>query len=113
MMRLLLQWTLKLKGLVPPRILPDDQTRGSRDHLADAVSCFAESFKEYVSRAQGPPKPSSQEIYKVVSSVLGISRHQVLKVLKRFMNGTVDEFEILKNLPEGEKLDWVLLCIND
>lgn len=87
--------------------------RLKRDHLAEAVSSFAESFKEYVSRSQGPTKPSSQEIYGVVSSVIGISRHQVLKAVKRFMSGTVDEFEMLKTLPEEEKLDWILLCIND
>ncbi|XP_021747540.1 uncharacterized protein LOC110713394 [Chenopodium quinoa] len=86
--------------------------RLKRDCLADALSYFAESFKDYVSRTQGPPKPSSQEIYEVVLSVLGISRHQVLQAVKRFMNVT-DEFEMLNNLSEGENLDWVLLCIND
>uniref|UniRef100_A0A803N1Q8 Myb/SANT-like domain-containing protein n=2 Tax=Chenopodium quinoa TaxID=63459 RepID=A0A803N1Q8_CHEQI len=75
--------------------------RLKRDRLADVVSYFAESLKDYVSRTQGPPKPSSQEIYEVISSVLGISRHQVLQAVKRFMNGTND-FEMLKNLSEGE-----------
>ncbi|KAL2937653.1 RIB43A-like with coiled-coils protein 2 [Bienertia sinuspersici] len=87
--------------------------RLKRDRLVDAISSFTELFKEYVSRAQGPLKPSSQEIYNVVSNVLGISRHQVLKVVKRFMNGTIDEFDMLKKLPEEQKLDWILLCIND
>ncbi|KAL2942311.1 Collagen alpha-1(XIV) chain [Bienertia sinuspersici] len=60
-----------------------------------------------------PSKPSSQEIYNVVSNVLKISQHQVLRAVKRFMNGTIDEFDMLKNLPEEQKLDWILLCIND
>ncbi|XP_048499016.1 uncharacterized protein LOC125496948 isoform X2 [Beta vulgaris subsp. vulgaris] len=84
-----------------------------RDRLADAVSSFADSFKEYVSKAQGPPKPSSQEIYDVVSSVLGLSGQQVLQAVKRFMNGPVNEFDMLKHLPEEQKLDWILLCISD
>ncbi|KAL2900393.1 Tubulin alpha-2 chain [Bienertia sinuspersici] len=74
--------------------------RLKRDRLVDAVSSFVESFKKYVSRAQGPPKPSSQEIYDVISNVLGISRHQMLRAVKRFMNGAPDDFEMLKNLPE-------------
>ncbi|KAL2923372.1 Small EDRK-rich factor 1 [Bienertia sinuspersici] len=87
----------------------DSNKRLKRDHLADAISGFVESFKEYVSRAQGPPKPNSQEIYYVVSNVLGISRHQVLRAVKRFMYGTADEFEMLKNLFEEQKLDRILL----
>ncbi|KAL2942438.1 Serine/threonine-protein kinase PknD, partial [Bienertia sinuspersici] len=87
--------------------------RLKRDILADAVSSFVESFKEYVNRAQGPPKLSPQELYSVVSNVLGITRHQVLRAVKRFKSGTIDEFDMLKNLPEEQKLDWILLCIND
>ncbi|KAL2943146.1 Uncharacterized protein RDABS01_031494, partial [Bienertia sinuspersici] len=43
----------------------DSNKRLKRDRLADAVSSFEESFKEYVRRAQGPLKPSCQEIYHV------------------------------------------------
>ncbi|KNA06554.1 hypothetical protein SOVF_179940 [Spinacia oleracea] len=86
--------------------------RLKRDRLADAVSSFAESFKEYVSMSRNPPRPTSQEIYDVVSSVLGFSRHQVLRDVKRFVNGTNDEFDMLKNLPDDQKLDWILLCVD-
>ncbi|XP_021860459.2 uncharacterized protein [Spinacia oleracea] len=61
----------------------ESNKRLKRDRLADAVSSFAESFKEYVSKARNPPRPTSQEIYEVVSSVLGLSRHQVLRAVKR------------------------------
>ncbi|XP_017242378.1 uncharacterized protein LOC108214731 [Daucus carota subsp. sativus] len=84
-----------------------------RDRLADAVTKFAESFSEYVSKARGPPRPSSKEIYDVLSAVPYISRMQILKGVKSFMNGTVDMFEMLKSLPEDDKLDWVLLHIDD
>lgn len=80
-----------------------------RDRLADAVSSFAESFKEYV-QSRNPPKPDSKEVYDVVSNVVGLSRQQVLKAAKQFLNNTA-EFDMLKGLPENEKLDWVLLCL--
>ncbi|KAL2904027.1 Uncharacterized protein RDABS01_002737 [Bienertia sinuspersici] len=57
-----------------------------RDRLANVISSFVESFKEYVSRAQGSLKPSSMEIYDVISSILGLSHQQVLKAVKRFMS---------------------------
>uniref|UniRef100_A0A803L9U5 Myb/SANT-like domain-containing protein n=1 Tax=Chenopodium quinoa TaxID=63459 RepID=A0A803L9U5_CHEQI len=77
---------------------------------ANAVSSFAESFKEYVSKST---RPTSQEIYKEASSVLGISRHQALRAVKRFLNGTFEEFDMLKNLPDDQKLDWIILCIDE
>uniref|UniRef100_A0A803M756 Uncharacterized protein n=1 Tax=Chenopodium quinoa TaxID=63459 RepID=A0A803M756_CHEQI len=85
----------------------DSNKRLKRDRLADAVSSFAESFKEYVSKST---RPTSQEIYKEVCSVLGISRHQALRAVKRFLNGTFEEFDMLKNLPDDQKLDWIILC---
>ena len=80
-----------------------------KDRLADAVNSFAEFFKQNV-QSKNPPKADSKEVYDIVSNVLGLSRQQVLKAAKRFLNHT-EEFEMLKNLPEDEKLDWVLLCI--
>ncbi|XP_021723016.1 uncharacterized protein LOC110690478 [Chenopodium quinoa] len=88
----------------------DSNKRLKKDRLADAVSSFAESFKEYVSKST---RPTSQEIYKEVSSVLGISRHQALRAVKRFLNGTLEEFDMLKNLPDDQKLYWIILCIDE
>ncbi|XP_057250816.1 uncharacterized protein LOC104893710 [Beta vulgaris subsp. vulgaris] len=83
-----------------------------KDSVADAVNSFAESFREYVqSKMNDTPKPTCQEIYTVVSEVYGISRNQIMRAVKRFMNGNPDEFLMLKELPEDEKLDWVLLCL--
>ncbi|KMS96113.1 hypothetical protein BVRB_001860 [Beta vulgaris subsp. vulgaris] len=83
-----------------------------KDSVADAVNSFADSFREYVqSKMNDTPKPTCQEIYTVVSEVYGISRNQIMRAVKRFMNGNPDEFLMLKELPEDEKLDWVLLCL--
>ncbi|KAL2904855.1 Phosphate permease PHO89 [Bienertia sinuspersici] len=35
----------------------------------------------------------------------------IMRAIKRFMNGNPDEFLMLKELPENEKLEWVLLCL--
>ncbi|XP_057547009.1 uncharacterized protein LOC130825683 [Amaranthus tricolor] len=80
-----------------------------RDRLADAVTSFAETFKEYMI-SRNPPKPDSKEVYDVVSRVVGLDRYEVLKAVKRFLNN-IEEFEMLKTLPESEKLDWVILCL--
>ncbi|KAL6551405.1 hypothetical protein OROMI_021893 [Orobanche minor] len=89
----------------------ESKKRIKRDRLADDV--FAESFNEYVSKAQGPPRPSSKEIYDVISVVPRIFRMEILKGVKHFMNGTVDMFDMLKSLLDSDKLDWVLFHIND
>ncbi|KMT02615.1 hypothetical protein BVRB_9g202990 [Beta vulgaris subsp. vulgaris] len=88
----------------------ESNKRLKRDRLADAVSSFAKSFKDYL-KAKDPPKPTSSEVYDVVSNVLGITRHQILRVVKRFLGGTVEEFDMLKRLPKHEKLDWILSCL--
>ncbi|KAL2945457.1 Protein WHAT'S THIS FACTOR 1-like protein [Bienertia sinuspersici] len=83
-----------------------------KDSVAEAVNSFVESFREYVqSKIKDTPRPTCQEIYVVVSQVFGISRSQIMGAVKRFMNGNPDEFLMLKDLPEDEKLEWVLLCL--
>lgn len=85
-----------------------------KDSVADAVNSFAESFREFVqSKTKDASKPTCQEIHSVVSQVLGISRMQAMRAVKRFMNGNPDEFLMLKELPEDEKLDWLLLCLDE
>ncbi|KAL1816919.1 uncharacterized protein LOC108208423 isoform X2 [Daucus carota subsp. sativus] len=92
----------------------ESNKRQKRDRLADAVTSFAESFKEYVSKAKEPPRPTCKEIYEVVSEVIGITDDQAMRAVKRFVNGKVDEFEMLKNLPDNEKKrSWIMLLISD
>ncbi|RAL50130.1 hypothetical protein DM860_007804 [Cuscuta australis] len=82
-----------------------------KDRLEEAVTSFTNSFNEYVqSKINMTSKASGKEIHDVVSKVDGILRHQVLKAVKKFMN-MPDEFQMLKDLPEDEKLDWILLCL--
>ncbi|KAL1830946.1 hypothetical protein ACET3Z_000597 [Daucus carota] len=92
----------------------ESNKRQKRDRLADVVTSFAESFKEYVSKAKEPPRPTCKEIYEVVSEVIGITDDQAMRAVKRFVNGKVDEFEMLKNLPDNEKKrSWIMLLISD
>ncbi|KAL2900402.1 Transcription antitermination protein NusB, partial [Bienertia sinuspersici] len=77
-----------------------------KDSVANAVNNFAESFREYVqSKIKDTPRPTCQEIHTVVSQVFGISRNQIMRAVKSFMNGNLDEFLMLKELAENEKLD--------
>ncbi|KAL8120249.1 hypothetical protein AgCh_017412 [Apium graveolens] len=78
--------------------------RQKRNRLADAVTSFAESFKEYASKVKEPPRPTCKEIYEVVSTVDKITDSDAMRAVKRFVNGQVDEFEMLKSLPDDKKL---------
>ncbi|RAL53644.1 hypothetical protein DM860_012259 [Cuscuta australis] len=84
-----------------------------KNHLAETVTSFTKSFNEYVqSKINMTSKASGKEIHDVVSNVDGIFLHQVLKAVKKFMN-MPDEFQMLKDLREDEKLDWILLCLEE
>ncbi|KAL2938739.1 Werner syndrome ATP-dependent helicase-like protein [Bienertia sinuspersici] len=64
-----------------------------KDSVADAVNSFAESFREYVqSKIKDTPRPTCEEIHTVVSQVFGISMSQIMRVVKRFMNGNPGDF---------------------
>ncbi|KAL9224537.1 hypothetical protein vseg_000562 [Gypsophila vaccaria] len=85
-----------------------------RDRLAEAVANFTECFRDYVqSKPKETPKPTPQEIHDVVKNVEGIGRHQVMRATRMFTNGPIGDFEMLKALPNDEKLDWVLECLNN
>ncbi|KAL2945439.1 Protein WHAT'S THIS FACTOR 1-like protein [Bienertia sinuspersici] len=86
--------------------------RSSSKDPTNSGSCKRKKIAEYVqSKIKDTPRPTCQEIYVVVSQVFGISRSQIMEAVKRFMNGNPDEFLMLKDLPEDEKLEWVLLCL--
>ncbi|RAL41965.1 hypothetical protein DM860_016340 [Cuscuta australis] len=79
-----------------------------------AMAMDEEMTSEGMSTSTGSvsKKASGKEIHEVVSKVDGILRHQVLKAVKKFMN-MPNEFQMLKDLPEDEKLDWILLCLKE
>ncbi|KNA04147.1 hypothetical protein SOVF_202170 [Spinacia oleracea] len=63
----------------------ESNKRLKNDCRADAVSSFAESFKEYVSKERNPPRSTSQEIYDVVSSVLEKLLYRIQNSLSWFL----------------------------
>ncbi|KAL1810877.1 hypothetical protein ACET3Z_020942 [Daucus carota] len=69
-------------GAGPETVSGESNKKAKRDRLADAV--IVESFSEYVSKARGPPRPSTKEIYDVLSVVPYISRMQILKRREKF-----------------------------
>lgn len=67
-----------------------------------------------MSKAKEPARPTCKEIYEVVSSIDRITDSEAMRAVKRFVNGKVDEFDMLKSLPDdGKKLRWILLLINE
>ena len=71
-------------GAGPETVSGESNKKAKRDRLADAITKFVESFSEYVSKARGPPRPSTKEIYDVLSVVPYISRMQILKRREKF-----------------------------
>ncbi|KAL8146913.1 hypothetical protein AgCh_004589 [Apium graveolens] len=88
----------------------ESNKRQKRDRLADAVTSFAESFKEYVSKAKEPPRPTCKEIYEVVSTIDKITNNEAMRAVKRFVNGKANEFEMLKSLPDDKKIGLDLVA---
>ncbi|XP_020244377.1 uncharacterized protein LOC109843717 [Asparagus officinalis] len=82
------------------------------DPLANAVSDVGEMLKEYLV-STNPPKADCEEIYAEVSKVRGIPPHQFLRAVKRFIDGSTHDFRMLKLLPDNQKLDWIMLCLEN
>lgn len=65
-------------------------------------------------KAKEPPRPTCKEVYDVISNIGGITDNDVMRAVKRFVNGKVDEFDMLKSLPNNQKKrSWILLLINE
>ncbi|KAK9671835.1 hypothetical protein RND81_12G057700 [Saponaria officinalis] len=83
------------------------------DSLAEAVTRVAETLKSYVeARLKATPTLGGKEVYDEVSKVVGILRPQVLKAINMFVEAPL-KFQVLKDLPDDEKLDWILLCLDE
>ncbi|GFQ05424.1 hypothetical protein PHJA_002686500 [Phtheirospermum japonicum] len=95
-----------------PRARPSSSTnsmqnkkkRPKKDSLAEAVNVIATSFEEFVaSKIKSQEKPSGVEIHDVVSMVPGLTTDEVFKAVRKLMNGDVEEFNLLKALPDEKK----------
>ncbi|KAH9623885.1 hypothetical protein KSS87_018555 [Heliosperma pusillum] len=83
------------------------------DSLADAVTQVADTLKSYVeARLKATPTLGGKEVFDEVSKVVGILRPQVLRAVNMFVEMPV-KFQVLKDLPSDQKLDWILLCLDE
>ncbi|GKV43214.1 hypothetical protein SLEP1_g50531 [Rubroshorea leprosula] len=57
-------------------------------------------------------KPSGQEIYEVVSTVLGLSQQEIFKAVQLLLNGDPEQFYLLKSLPDDKKYDWLAFLLS-
>ncbi|OMO94123.1 hypothetical protein CCACVL1_06154 [Corchorus capsularis] len=106
----------------PPTQIPaqQDSIEGSsqrkkrkKDPLVEIVGEMATSLKEYVEmkKNQERPKPTGEEIYGVVSKIVGLNRNDIFGAVNRLMNGCPEQFYLLKSLPDDEKIDYVLYLL--
>lgn len=89
----------------------NSRKKQKHDQLADAVSSFAHCFQTYVD-SRINTTVSGKEVRDVVSKVHGILPFQVLRAVKILMK-CPEEFKMLKDFPEEEKLDWILLFLDE
>ncbi|XP_074320310.1 uncharacterized protein LOC141657085 isoform X2 [Silene latifolia] len=83
------------------------------DSLADAVTQVANTLQSYVeARLKATPTLGGKEVFDEVSKVVGILRPQILQAVNMFVEAPV-KFQVLKDLPSDQKLDWILLCLDE
>ncbi|KAL8101662.1 uncharacterized protein LOC141682504 [Apium graveolens] len=88
----------------------ESNKRQKRDCLGQGVP----HASAYLSKEKVPSRPTCKEIYDVISNVDGITDDDVMRAVERFRNGDVDEFDMLKSLPDNQKKrSWILVLIND
>ncbi|KAL0423646.1 UNVERIFIED_CONTAM: hypothetical protein Sradi_0899400 [Sesamum radiatum] len=86
--------------------MPNKKKKLKRDSLVEAIGMIATSFQDFLaSKKKNEEKPSGIEIYEVVSMISGLTSHEVFKVVRKLMNGDVEQFKLLKSLPDEKKRD--------
>ncbi|GLT84127.1 hypothetical protein SLE2022_023750 [Rubroshorea leprosula] len=85
------------------------QKKRRKDPLVAIVGDIASSLKEYMNLKK---KPSGQEIYQVVSTVLGLSQQEIFKAVQLLLNGDLEQFYLLKSLPDDKKYDWLAFLLS-
>ncbi|GKV28618.1 hypothetical protein SLEP1_g37639 [Rubroshorea leprosula] len=105
--------------LIPPAAPPTQPSTSStieshqkkrrKDPLVAIVVDIASSLKEYMNLKK---KPSGQEIYEVVSTILGLSQQEIFKAVQLLLNGDPEQFYLLKSLPDDKKYDWLAFLLS-
>ncbi|GKV54024.1 hypothetical protein SLEP1_g60534, partial [Rubroshorea leprosula] len=90
-------------------MIESHQKKRRKDPLVTIVGDIASSLKEYINLKK---KPSGQEIYEVVSIVLGLSQQEIFKAIQLLLNGDFEQFYLLKSLPDDKKYDWLAFLLS-
>ncbi|GKV32159.1 hypothetical protein SLEP1_g40783 [Rubroshorea leprosula] len=91
------------------------QKKQRKDPLVAIVDDIASSLKKYMNLKK---KPNGQEIYEVVSKVLGLSQQEIFKAIQLLLNDDPEQFYLLKSLLEDKNDDkkydcWFLWHMQD
>ncbi|GAA0143376.1 hypothetical protein LIER_04073 [Lithospermum erythrorhizon] len=86
-----------------------------KDALTTAVQEVAFSVKQYFERKKKNEdnRPSAKVIHEVVLSVGRLTRNEVFKATQRLMNGNVQEFELIQDLHDVEKEEWIRFLLDN
>ncbi|KAF8413837.1 hypothetical protein HHK36_001831 [Tetracentron sinense] len=97
--------------VVTPPFSKSTKKRGRQMELASAVAEMSNSFKKYISAVK-VERLDVMEVYEEVSNVVDLSKTERLDVCQRLISGNVEEFRLLKGLPDEDKKDWILLLLS-
>ncbi|KAG8372731.1 hypothetical protein BUALT_Bualt12G0097300 [Buddleja alternifolia] len=95
-----------------PRVRPSSSTDSmlnkrkklKNDSLAKVVGVIATSFQEFVaSKKKKEEKPSGIEIHEVVSKIPGLTSNEIFTVVRKLMNGDVEEYKFVERSSGREK----------
>ncbi|KAL0370724.1 UNVERIFIED_CONTAM: hypothetical protein Sangu_0390500 [Sesamum angustifolium] len=93
--------------------MPNKKKKLKIDSLVEAIGMKATSFQDFLaSKKKNEEKSSGIGIHEVVSMIPGLTSHEVFKAVRKLMNGDVEEFKLLKSLPDEKKRDWIYFLID-
>ncbi|GER32721.1 carboxypeptidase S1 homolog A, partial [Striga asiatica] len=77
----------------------EKKTKFKKDSLAEVVGVIATSFQEYLARK----KQEEKQVALRYMRLYRLYREEVFKAIHKLMNGDLEEFKLLKALPEEKK----------
>ncbi|KAG8373602.1 hypothetical protein BUALT_Bualt11G0041400 [Buddleja alternifolia] len=87
--------------------------QGAENFEDGAAAMGEEEENEFVaSKKKKEEKPNGIEIHEVVSKIPGFISNELFTVVYKLMNGDVEEYKLLKDLPDEKKRDWASDFIN-
>ncbi|KAI3451361.1 hypothetical protein Pfo_008026 [Paulownia fortunei] len=95
--------------ILGPRTRPSSSTDSMHDNRKRPKK---DSLGKLSVKKKFQEKPSGIEIYEVVFMVPGLTSNEVFKVVRKLMNGDVEEFNLLRALRDKKKKECIYFLID-